>query len=475
MLRTVALAVVVCAWPCAASSLKVRLTTPLTSYDSATGSEVSAAVIAPYELDGAIVMPAGSTVHGTVRRTRAVGLGVVRERASMDLEFRYYELPDGRRFPFRASLRSIDNARETVNEEGRITGILAANGPQNLVAGVWSRPSVVLLSRSFIGLTGAGGRIFSEYSMGPLGGVVLFAIRCTLFQLPEPELRFPAGTEMKLTVTELALDAPTFSAPDASPIPADLAARLADQPTIITRPGGIAASDIINVAIAGSREDLVQAFEAAGWVEADVFSAKTVRRGYRAFTTQSGYARAPMSKLLYNGAGPDALFQKSFNNLSKRDHIRLWKTVIAGREIWLGAATHDIGVRLNTAVSFTHRIHPSIDIERSKVVDDLSFAGCVEPAAYLNRPQEVRSDSGDGDVVTDGRLAVLFSRPSCNGANATFSGRLPTPPSSRAGRMVRRMVLEGRQYALRGNPYYLVYRALALNRSKQARAEFNDE
>ena len=45
-------------------------------------------------------------------------------------------------FPLHASLRAIDNARERVNSEGEIKGILAANGPHSLIHGLWHRPSL---------------------------------------------------------------------------------------------------------------------------------------------------------------------------------------------------------------------------------------------------------------------------------------------------------------------------------------------
>src|SRR4051794_40400029 len=61
------------ALPKAGPSLNVRLTTPLTSYDSAAGSEFEAVVIAPYMRQGRLLLPPGTTVFGTVTKTRPVG------------------------------------------------------------------------------------------------------------------------------------------------------------------------------------------------------------------------------------------------------------------------------------------------------------------------------------------------------------------------------------------------------------------
>ena len=168
-------------------AMNVRLTTPLTSYDSQKGSEFRCVVIAPYVVDGRVVLPQGTTVIGTVRQSKGVGLGIKRERASIQLAFHHYELKGGARYPMEGILRHIENAREAVTKTGQIKGILAANNPQSFLHGVWHRPRLGHLSKSFIGLTGAGGKIFTSYSMGPIGAAGLFAIRLALFRLRSPK------------------------------------------------------------------------------------------------------------------------------------------------------------------------------------------------------------------------------------------------------------------------------------------------
>jgi hypothetical protein len=452
-------------------SLSLRLTTPITSYDSKENSAFQGVVIAPYEREGRVMLPPATIVYGSVVQRKGVGLGLKRERATLRLDFDTYELPDGRRFPLHASLRAIDNARERVTREGEIKGILAANGPHSLIHGLWHKPSLELFPRSFIGLTGTGGKIFTTYSMGPIGAAGLFAARLAIVRLPEPEIRLPEGTELKVTVARLAEDAPSFAPAEPGTIDGDLAQELTLQPTVVTKPGGTVAADMINLAFLGSREDLDRAFALAGWHEAEHLSARSVSRAYKAYTAQKGYDTAPVSKLLYENAEPDVVFQKSLNTISKRHHIRLWRYDMAGREIWLGAATHDVGVSFDSsAMSFTHEIHPKIDAERSKVVNDLEFTGCVAPAAFLERPEASRKPEGRDPVTTDGRLAVLAFRDGCKAQSGVFPLSLPPPPKSRAARIVRRMVLEGRQYVLRGNAYYWAYRAFSFRHGERKSA-----
>jgi hypothetical protein len=456
-------------------SLNVRLSTSITSYDSREGSDFQSVVIAPYERQGRVMLPQGTIVYGTVLQSKGVGLGLKRERATLRLAFREYELPDGRRFPLRASLRTIDNARERVGPEGEIKGILAANGPHSLIHGLWHRPRLDLFPRSFIGLTGTGGKIFTKYSMGPIGAAGLFAARLAIVRLPEPEIRLPEGTELKVDVSRLADDAPSFDPAEPGTIDSTLGLQFGVQSIAVTKPGGGLAADIINVAFLGSREDLARAFGLAGWHEAERLSARSMSRTYKAYTAQQGYEAAPVSKLLYENAEPDIVFQKSLNTISKRHHIRLWRYDMGGREVWLGAATHDVGVTFDSsAMSFTHQIHPQIDTERSKVVNDLTFTGCIAPAAYVDRPEAAIQPEHASAIVTDGRLAVIAFVDGCKAQSGEFPLNLPAPPKSRVTRIVRRMVLEGRQYVLRGNAYYWAYRAIAFRHSERKQAAIEE-
>ena len=83
------------------------------------------------------------------------------------------------------------------------------------------------------------------------------------------------------------------------------------------------------------------------------------------------YANAPVSSLFYKGMLPEIVFEKSLNTITKRHHVRVWYAgVVDGHELWLGAATHDIGGTFNPHYfKFTHKIDPNVDDERDKIVD----------------------------------------------------------------------------------------------------------
>jgi hypothetical protein len=84
-----------------------------------------------------------------------------------------------------------------------------------------------------------------------------------------------------------------------------------------------------------------------------------------------------------------------------------------GRPVFLGAATHDVGIFFSAQEkTFTHRIDSRIDLERDKIADDLTFAGAVEVRALVDRPQVPRSGlNAAGDrVETDGAVIALVLR-----------------------------------------------------------------
>jgi len=453
----------------------VRLDAPLTSYASPAGTTFTATVISPLEIDGQLVLPQGSVVLGSVKRASAVGFGLVHERATLELSFHEYELAGGERFPFEARLDFIENAREKVDSRGRIKGVLAASSPQGLLRGIWFRPSDDFFSHSALGLTGLGGALWSHFSLGPIGAAGVLAARYIAFPLAEPEIQLPQGTEMRLLATSIPADAPTMPAAPELGVEESLADWLQTYSRVVMKPDGRRAGDVINLAFVGTTEELQNAFHAAGWLATEPRTLHSVSTAYRAFNSMSGYSTAPVSPLLYEGAEPAVVFQKSFNTIAKRHHIRIWQAgLFEGQQVWLGAATQDAGVRFRMAsMTITHRIDPRTDRERKKVIMDLSFAACSQRIALLGRSPDAKSALNPG-IQTDGRLAVIRLR-TCAGSSSddvAAQDESPFPsPGSKTKRLARRFVLETRQYFLRDNMYYWVYRAAFLSRKTNSDGE----
>ena len=65
-------------------SCNLRLTTAITSYDSREGSRFQSVVIAPYERDGRVFLSIRALLCiGSILSSKGVGLGLKRERASL--------------------------------------------------------------------------------------------------------------------------------------------------------------------------------------------------------------------------------------------------------------------------------------------------------------------------------------------------------------------------------------------------------
>jgi hypothetical protein len=102
--------------------------------------------------------------------------------------------------------------------------------------------------------------------------------------------------------------------------------------------------------------------------------------------------------------------------VAQRHHLRLWKAPfqVEGQELWVGAATHDIGFdRDNRNNGVTHKIDPNVDDEREFVGRSLMDTGLVAKTSYIlpSKPsQEARTATG-ATFHSDGRVMVIHLIP----------------------------------------------------------------
>ena len=167
--------------------------------------------------------------------------------------------------------------------------------------------------------------------------------------------------------------------------------------------------------LAGTEEQVKQAFADAGWTLAAGLDAKAKFETLRAVAENRGYKEAPVSVLLLNGNPPDMVFEKLNNTFAQRHHLRVWKRPVSlqGKTVWAVAATHDIGISFSEQNrTFIHQIDPQIDRERAKVMNDLLFTGKVQSVALVDRPHvPTNGQNATGDKLeTDGKIVVLLLR-----------------------------------------------------------------
>lgn len=364
----------------AGTTIPIRLKPKLSSQTSKAGDAVEAVAIG-----GPL---AGAVVRGTVEKAVASAKGD--ERSVLALRFTEVEAA-GKKAKIEAQVADVENAREQVDETGRILGILA--------------------SETITGKLDQGIGRLAERSAGVAD--VLGVIKGAVFKKAESDITYDPGVEMILKLTATA-DLPVPEPRKLEPVadPSALVTLVAAEPFQTVAQNPPEPSDITNLLLIGTEEQIQKAFHEAGWSTAAELSAESKFETLRAIAENRGYREAPVSILLLDGKPPDMVFQKLVNTFAKRHHLRVWRrpSTFDGRPVWSVAATHDIGISFSERDrTFIHLIDHQIDRERTKVVEDLVFTGMVRSSAMVERPHvPKKSENATGDALeTDARIAVL--------------------------------------------------------------------
>jgi hypothetical protein len=429
------------------TQLHIRLTTTVGSYASTPGSAVSAGLIAPVMMDGEALLQAGSTLYGRVKAVTRVGFGVRHETAGLELEFNEITPLDGDAMPIAARIVEVDNSRERVAQDGSIQGVRSTGSLCYRVSGY----------------------IRTALQWEVHAQLADWVIRSFIMELPEPEIYYPAGVELTLVLTQpLSLDAPFKGEQPASQLTdeqrEELTRDVRAMPYRTQAPKSGRLSDLTNVTIIGSQDQISAAFAAAGWTQAGKASFRRRINWIRAVGELRGDVAAPMSRLLLNGAEADMSWEKGLNDVSKRHHLRIWQqdSTWLGQQIWVGAATRDIDFAyLRRGSKLSHKIAEDVDQERDKVAYDLAFTSCGKLLDWTERPdlpRLARNATGD-PMVTDGRMVVVKLN-DCD-APRLSTETVDSAPLPEHGdkwqRFARREVLSARNGLLRTNPYWRAY------------------
>lgn len=428
--------------------VEVRLQQPIRSYSTPKGTHITAVVIASVREGSSVYIPYGSTVDCTVVDVHKVGVGVVRETAEITLKFDTLHLVSGQTVPFAAHVAEVENARESINRKGNIQGVRSTSTLSHRASGV-------------VGTLAFGNPIATVFSTAGSASVLRFS---------EPEITLPAGTELQLETTA-ALDLPVAPAAEIPALARDAAAQ--EQLAAIvhrlpyrtyTTGQKPVPSDLTNLAFIGTQDSIERAFEAAGWVQTDELTAQTTYSTIRSVAENQGYKAAPMSTLTLNGEEPEYAYAKTLDTFSKRHHLRIFATTETwyGEKIWTSSATHDTGIGFSKKnKTFIHLIDTRIDNERTKVVNDLIFTGCVTSVQLVTRPwlPDNAVNGTNEQLITDKRIAVLQIN-DCEGPVKTESPETATPAREHGNgleRTTRQTVLTLKNNILRDNIVVMSY------------------
>jgi hypothetical protein len=427
----------------AGQSLWIRLAAPITTYTAKAGDQVHAILTENLVCDGEIVLPMGATIDGVVRKNRKVGWGIRHETAALELEFDQATAGSGAPVMFVARVEEVENAREVVRK-GVIQGIRSSDTFQGRI----------------------NSRLIHLPTWNPYSDPVLIAYKAVFPIFPEPEIYYPAGTDIRLrTTTEVSCEQGSMDkeSPPVGDESEQLDEMIGQLPFRVTTKKNVNA-DLLNIVFLGSADEVGSAFREAGWRNADSVSKHSVMKNMYALLNNSGYAQQPMTPFLLDGKPADMNWQKSLNSYDRRDHLRIWQWSLEGTtdSVWISSSTHDTSAVLAVKYKgFVHHIAPDIDEERSNVIRDLNFAGCVRSVSYVSRSEmPITTHNATGDVMhTDGSVAVVTLQ-SCHpaepGLNSNANG-VSFKPGNYTFRYLRKQILTFRNDIWRANIIYGIY------------------
>ena len=177
--------------------------------------------------------------------------------------------------------------------------------------------------------------------------------------------------------------------------------------------------DNTNFVVVGKEQAVLDAFKAAGWVRVDKDTKAALLNGLIETLKKESYVEMPMSILTLFGRPQDygLAHAEPVKVAMQRHHLRLWKAPFSAAtgELWVGAATHDIGFERDNrpGKKITHKIDPDVDTEREYVARSLEETGLVAKETYLvpsDPSKEARTATG-ASFHSDGRVLVIYLIP----------------------------------------------------------------
>lgn len=203
-------------------------------------------------------------------------------------------------------------------------------------------------------------------------------------------------------------------------------------PLYSVTPDGFA-SDPVNVGIVGTRREVIQAMEKAGWYMADSHSPFNLVRVVLSILLGWPYSNAPVSNLYLFGRKQDLAFEIPINGTYvRRHHVRFWATTydenkpLSVRSIhwhhrrehlrgdnllWVGAASLDTGLMpIRHNLQLTHMVHPDTNKERELIIDGLKSMKLIGKTDKfeLEKPYTLVNRAWRAKLQTDGMMSVAW-------------------------------------------------------------------
>jgi len=202
-------------------------------------------------------------------------------------------------------------------------------------------------------------------------------------------------------------------------------------PMYCVTPDGFA-SDPVNIAIIGSKQELINAMEQSGWYVADPHSIRHLPRHMLSILFGWSYPNAPVSSLYLFGRKQDIAFEIPIEGeVGSRHHVRFWATTYKSKKrmdvksihwhhrrallekenlLWVGAASLDVGIApIRHNFQLTHMVHPDTNAERELIVSQLRAEGLVARTSKirLGNPYKLTNRAWRASLHADGKMTIV--------------------------------------------------------------------
>lgn len=192
---------------------------------------------------------------------------------------------------------------------------------------------------------------------------------------------------------------------------------LANIPGITYTKTGIP-GDPINVALVGTKAELIEIMKAAGWPQADPLGLRSDLKIAADSVLKRPDPTAPVSSLYLFDRKEDLAFEQEVGDSPRhRHHVRFWMTdrvADDGRPVWVGSAIYDERVGLShTTGQITHKTSADVDAERDYLFQCLQKTGDLVDRYVIEDFHKTHDGkNGGGDPWhTDGNLYVGIIKP----------------------------------------------------------------
>jgi len=373
------------------TAIPLRAADSISSADAKVGDPVDFVVVQDVVLDGFPVIPQGTIAHGTisdVKRKRRMARG-----GKLGVKMEFIELSSGEKIPVRADTR--------VNGGGQ-SKMMATGMAVTAMAFYPAAPALMMMrGKDIVLLKGAGLTAYVDGNTSVEFSNIKSTADSASSLAPGQSAAFLPASE---TIPSRSLASSGNSRATLQEILAYVPRRIMDSSG---RDG-----DMVNLIFVGTREQVELAFQNAGWDN-------TIRSKYKAVWHAMKHPKdqvaMPMSRLFLFGRPQDLglALEDPQSTMTRRHHIRIWKTdyTLNGAPVWVGAATHDIGVEKDkrSFTSITHRIDPDVDAEREFVGQTLTKLPSGPKISYFLPSDPVReaTTATGGDYHSDGRMLLL--------------------------------------------------------------------